>query len=199
MYTVRNNLIVKYDFSHNKIFKVGGIELVRPDMWLHSHGDETTHTKFMDNKNKLETNPQIATVVVTNKNSKLVAGDIVFLHYMAYEWHETFIYKDEECAMIDGDYVLFKIENNEYKMIDGYLAEQIIESEIRLDSGIFINVEEKPKAVEVKLTHVPNNSKYYVGQRVVTVDEKNYLITIDGNKKFVYLKETEIVAFFDEK
>jgi hypothetical protein len=62
MYSSR--LIVQFDDRHNKVIKVGGIELIRPDSWVHTeHGDYGgENTKWMTNFNMKEVHPQIGTV-----------------------------------------------------------------------------------------------------------------------------------------
>ena len=64
MNCLNGRIKVKFDATHRKIFNVGGIELIRPDEWLHR--DEGGKTTWAENTNYLETKPQICTVLASN-------------------------------------------------------------------------------------------------------------------------------------
>lgn len=200
MKAVGDRLFVDYDMTHNKVFNIGSINLVRPDMYIFKDGE--SDNKMEGRVNKLELNPQVATVELTNEKHNLFKGDKVFLHYLAYEWLDPNDYTEidgKKLYSIDARDIFFKIkEDNEIELKDDlFLGEVILEDTITV-SGIYINVENKRKEALVTITHIPSARKeevkhIKVGDVVKSIDDYQYILNFN-NKKYVLLKSDEIVA-----
>jgi co-chaperonin GroES (HSP10) len=203
MKAVGNRLFVDYDMTHNKVFKINGLELLRPDIYLFKDGE--SDNKMEAKVNKLDLNPQIATVELDNPKFNLFKGDKVFLHYMAYEWldmNEYQLIDDKKLYCIDAKNVFFKILEDKLELKeDLFLGEVILENKLTL-SGIHINVENKRKISLIKITHVPSKCiKGYdcikVGSTVKTIDDNQYIINYN-QKKYVVLRSEEIVGILTD-
>lgn len=193
MKVLHNRIVVRFDETDKKLFNVGGVELYRPDEWLHK--SEEGKTTYTENTNYLETKPQRATVTHTNEKYPYQVGDKVFLHYMA---HTTSTYAIEETkdAFVFADYVFFTFnEDGTYKMAEGvYFGEQIYSEDEKTPNGIIINVlGHKPKLCQIKLTHVPDDSEFKIGDVILTVDSYQYPANVDG-KDYVMVRESEIAG-----
>lgn len=195
MEVIGKNLAVIFDERHNFEFEVGGITLIKPKQWEHSAGTEDQGRLVTENVNKIDVNPQIATVIATNPNSFFKVGDKIFTHYMAYELKEDTQLDDIEISIIDEEFAIFKIENNEIVLPNGYyLGEQIMETELKSDYGLILNVVEKKKALTVQITHLPKEkSQIELNDVIQSIDDFNYQFDFNG-KKYTFLKEEEIVA-----
>jgi co-chaperonin GroES (HSP10) len=192
MNCINGQLVVQFDTSHNKVVGKGfnGIDIIRPDMWLYSHGDAETHTKFDENHNKLETDPQICTVIHANSKYPYKVGDRLFVHYMAYETAE----KHDDGYWIDAYFVFFTIEQDgKIKPVkDLYLAEPVFEQEKVTDGGIIIQGGKKDN-LRLKIVVVPENNVFDVGDTVLSIDKNNYTIKYQ-DKEYVKIMEHEIVG-----
>lgn len=195
-----NKAIVEYDRSHGKILAkgIGGTEIVRAEKWLNHDAEENENTtsRFDENTNYLETNPQIAIIKHPNINLDYVAGDKIFLHYMAWEWAEL----TEHGHLIDTDFILFQIlPHGTFKLPDNlYLGEAVYSEEEITPSGI-IMLEGKKDNLKVKLTHLAqNNTDLKVGDIVLSVDKNNYEFDYWG-KKYVKLMSDEIVGVINNE
>jgi len=193
MKVLHKKLVVKFDDLHNKIFKVGGVELYRTDEWLHR--DEQGKQSFEENCNYLETKPQVAVLRHSNSKYPYQPGDKLFLHYMA---HVTATYANEadKDAFIDAYYVLFTfMPDGGYKMADGIcFAEQLYTEDNVTPAGIIIDVlGHKPKLCQVRVTHAPEESEFKQGELVLTIDANQYPVRVDG-KDYIMLREREIVG-----
>jgi len=195
MELVGQKLGVKFHAKDKKEYDLGnGIILIRPDAWEHSEGTKEQTKLVNENVNKIEVNPQRATVTIEGEDCFFKKGDEIFTHYMAYELQDP-IELDNETTVIDLEYAIFKIENGEIKLPDGYyLGEQIMETEITSSSGLILNVVEKKKNLTVKITHIPHKvSHISLNDVIQSIDNFNYQFEYDG-KYYVFLKEEEIVA-----
>ena len=202
MKAVGDRLFVDYDMTHNKVFKINGLDLLRPDIYLFKDGE--SDNKMEAKVNKLDLNPQIATVEIDNPKFNLFKGDKVFLHYMAYEWldiNEYELIDNKKLYCIDAKNVFFKIFEDRLELKeDLFLGEVILENKLTL-SGIHINIENKRKESLIKITHIPKEcGKEYkqinVDTIVKTIDDNQYIINYD-NKKYVVLKSSEIVGILN--
>ena len=196
MDVVGRTLCVKFDGSHNSVYDLGnGIILERADAWEHDEGTAEQHKLVNHNVNKIDVNPQLARVIVAGENPFFQEGDLVFTHYLAFENMEPIELYGEEYSIIDDELVMFKIVDGEKVMPDGcFLAEQIIDKEMKLESGLIINVVENKKALTVKITHVPEKvSHIKLNDTVLSIDDFNYEFPYEG-KKYVFIREEEIVA-----
>lgn len=206
MNTVNNHAFVEFSKTHNKEFTIGGVTLIRPDFW-HT---EDNQEKYEANVNKLETNPQVATVLISSPTLKIAKGEKVFLHYMAREWAEDMVIDGMEGSMIQGDYILFKIlPDNSFEMRENtFLGERIFTGEQQSASGIIFDLGHRAVASTIKITHVPKElTKEYgsekreykemrwvkKGDTVVTVDDKQYIFEHEG-KSYVKLTVDEITG-----
>lgn len=202
MKTVRNKLVVKFDVSHNKSVGKGlnGLDIIRPDMWFDKELEDGT-SQFMSNENKLLVHPQI--VVVAIGNEKYKAGDVLFVHYMAKEWEEKIALDGEEHSIIDSGYVIFKMTDDGYELVDdSFLGDRVIENELVLSSGLILNVMERPIASRIRITHLPKErcletSEIKIGDVVLTVDDNQYEMNIGGGQKKVKLTSEEIYAIIE--
>lgn len=201
MRTVHNKLIVAFHTDHLKKINLGGIQIIRPDMWFDKELEDGT-SQYKSNENKLLTHPQIVSVIAGN--SRYMKGDKLFVHYMAKEWEEKITIDERELSIIDADYVLFKIKpDRSYELVeDTFLGDRIFEKELKLESGIFLNVTEQVQASRIKITHVPDKcidelSDIKVGDIVLTVDDNQYVLEVDENTKHVKLTSEEIYAIIE--
>lgn len=172
-----------------------GLKIEIADAWEHSEGTEEQHKLVNHNVNKIDVNPQTATVIISGENPFFKVGDVIFTHYLAYEHQEIMETDEGELSVIDTELVIFKVENGEKILPDGYfLGKQIMETEIKLDSGLFLNVVEKKKSLTVEITHVPKKPSHIELKDVIqSVDDFNYQFDYEG-EKYIFIKEEEIVA-----
>jgi len=195
---LNSNLIaVKFNTSHNKIVGNGinGLELIRPDHWINNEAEENEDslTRFEENVNYLETNPQICSVLHQNANCEYREGDALFVHYMALEWAEITQYG----TVIETDFILFQImPDGELKVVnDTYLGELVYEKEEETNG--FVVIKEKKDSLKIKITHVaPNHRQEFgfgVGDTVISIDKNNYAFNYN-DKKYIKLTRDEIVS-----
>lgn len=209
-------LFVKFDERHNKVFEVGGIELIRPDMWVHTeHGGE--ETRWMTNFNMREVHPQIGVVAFDEPISGYKKGDKLFFHYMAKEAGEAYEIEGDEYYIVWSYHVFFKILDDSIIMADDmYLGEQVYTDAIKTESGIYLTSDEKKKEIlKIRILHVPNNRtkksylmlpngyreedyKINVGDIVCTEDDHQYYLNFDG-RDYIKLHHNEIAAKYVEE
>lgn len=195
MEVVGQKLGVKFHERQNAEYDLGnGIILIGVDSWIHKESDEYNGIQTTENVNKIEVNPQKATIVIAGQDPFFKVGDEIFTHYMAFELQEL-VELDENISIIDEEYALFKIENGNIIMRDGYyLGEHIMETELISSTGLILNVVEKKKNLTVKITHVPcKESQVALNDVIQSIDNFNYQFEYEG-KFYVFLKEEEIVA-----
>ncbi len=194
MKPLNGRFIGQFDESHQRVIKIGNVELVRAEMWEAKQGDKDKHTTFEENFNYLETKPQIAVVTHSNADYPFLPGDKVFLHYMAYE---TAKYADEATkeAFILGEYVFFTfMPDGTWKMAENYyLGKLIYEKEQKTKSGIIINWNDRPVANQIEITHAWEGGDYKPGETVLTIDNYQYVFKHEG-QEYVMLRDREIVA-----
>jgi len=188
---------VVFDEDHKKYFELaGGLKLERAEAWRYREDDGETNTKIETNVNLLDVNPQIATVKIENPDLKYKVGDVLFLHYLAYEEYEDEYPMDgEKVCFIDQRSVIFKFDGDGYLMPPNtYLAHKIIEEAPRTASGIYLtSAENVVEELRVRIAHLPENPIYKVGDEVYTMDKYNYPISVNDQEFFV-LREDEIIA-----
>lgn len=189
---IGNKLRVRFDVKHNRLFKVGGLELIRPDEWLNR--EDNGESKYEENVNYLETKPQICEVLIANDNYPYKVGDVLFAHYMAWETSQCGDIITNE-AFIIGDYIFFQIlPDGSWKLADNiYIGKQVYTEEIVSPSGIIIDLGKKKENLQVKLTHLPDNSEFEVGDTVLSIDKYNYEFTIYPDK-YIKLTRDEIAG-----
>lgn len=198
MRAIHNKLVVSFDEKHNKEFNVGAVTLIRPDLWFDLEKQDGT-SQFKSNENKLLTQPQIVSVIVPNEATGYNKGEVLFVHYMAKEWEEKITIDGDEFSIIDADYVLFRIIDGKYYPVkDVFLGERIFTTEMKLDSGLFLNVVQENVVSKIKITHVPQERSketkdIEVGDIVVTIDDNQYEINV-YDKPYVKLTSEEIYA-----
>ena len=187
---------VIFDESHLKTYNLNGIELVRATSWVAREDDGETGTKKETNVNHLETNPQLGLLAIENENFPYKLGDMLFLHYLAYEWSDERVPVDgQDAYLVDGSMVLFTIENGTLKMPEkAYLGELVVDEAPKTPSGIFLtSAEDVQSQFKIKITHIPESSICEVGEIVCSIDKHNYPVEYDG-KKYVFIKEDEILG-----
>lgn len=199
MEAINRNLGVVFDEEDKRFFDLGnGITLERADAWRFNEGSEEKNTRVETNVNHLEVNPQFARVVVENPILPYKAGDILFLHYLAYETFEELfeLQGEDKVCFIDDSYVLFKIEGDKFILPKGvYLAEEVLEDAPQTASGIFLTPFTHTKDdLVIRIKHCPVEALIYAdGELVISLDVHNYPIEVYGQKYFV-IKEDEIVG-----
>lgn len=197
MRALNNKIGVVFDETDKKFFDLGnGIKLERAESWKYREGDEDSYAKVKTNENHLETNPQIAKVIMTNDKYKYKKNDIVFLHYLAFETFEDFIEIDgEDVYLIDDNFILFTITDEGYELPrDAYLGESVIEEAPKTASGIYLTPDEHTKDdLLIRIKYTSSATSHNIGTIVVTIDKSNYPIEVKGEKLF-YLKAHEIVG-----
>ena len=200
MNCLNKRIKVKFDATHKKEIKIGDIILLRPDEWMQRDDDgnikydpETGAVKWLENTNYLETKPQICTVLEANSKYPYKVGDRLFTHYMAYETAELGDIVTQE-GFIIADYVFFTfMPDGSYNMAkEVHFAEQIYSDELKTPGGIIL-VDKRAELCQVRLTHLPEESPFKIGEVVVTIDSYNYPLEIDG-RKLIMLREHEIVG-----
>lgn len=194
-----DKICVSWNRDHNKVIGKGlnGLDLIRADMWLNKEAeeDENSTSRFNENENYLETNPQICTVLHANAKLKYKPGDRLFVHYMAWEWSE----RTEYGSVIDTNYIFFQImDDGSFETVnDLYLGEPIYSNE-EIQGGIIL-LGGKKDNLRVKITHVPimENSRPVcaVGDTVVSIDKNNYEFDYWGTK-YIKLTKDEIVGVY---
>jgi len=187
---------VIFDESHLKTYNLNGIELVRATSWVAREDDGETGTKKETNVNHLETNPQLALLAIENDNFPYKLGDMLFLHYLAYEWSDERVpIGGQDAYLVDGAMVLFTIENGSPVMPEkAYLGELVVEEAPKTSSGIFLtSAEDVQSEFKIKITHTPINSICSVGEVVCSVDKHNYPLVFEG-KKYIFIKEDDILG-----
>jgi len=194
-------LAVRFDATHNKVIALGdtGVELIRPDEWLHK--DDDGKQTFEENTNYLETKPQICEVIVPNPQFPFLKGDKLFTHYMAWEVCKNGDLLTNE-AFIIAEYVFFTImPDGTFKMAyDNYLGEQVYTPEKARPSGIIYDIGGKKEVLQVKITHIPQNPPKWhtkhpinIGDVVCSCDSYNYEFSLNG-KKYIRLRYPEIAG-----
>lgn len=198
MNVLHNRIVVKFDENHNRIIKLGKLELIRAEEWLHKADDGSgISSTYEENTNYIETKPQIATVMQTNSRyPQYKIGDVLFLHYMA---HTTATYANERNkeAYISSEFVFFKIgEQGAIAMVDDmYLGEQVEEPEEVTASGIIL-MAGRQRSCHIKLLHLPTGSPFRIGNVIATCDNYQYKFTYNG-KEYVMVRTREIVAILE--
>ena len=199
MRAVNNNLGVVFDEEDKRFFDLGnGVKLERADAWRFNEGTQEKNTRVETNVNHLEVNPQFARVVVENPNLPYKCGDIVFLHYLAYETFEELftLYGEDKVCFIEESYILFKIEEDKFILPKGvYLAEEVLEDAPQTSSGIFLTPFTHTKDdLVIRIKHCPVEDAIYAeGDLVISLDVHNYPIEVFDQNYFV-IKEDEIVG-----
>lgn len=194
------HLIVDFDKSHNKVFDVGGTELIRPDEWLHKEDDG--NQTWMTNFNMKDVHPQVATIILDTPSAPWKKGDKVFLHYMAKETEEIIELDEKKYSAVDPMWVFFKIIGDEFLLADDtYLGEQVYTEAPRTESGIYLTpYDHKKEVLKIRITHLPTNRKYKeiaIGDVVCTADDYQYVFNYKG-KDYIKLTHEEIIAKFVE-
>lgn len=218
----KNYLKVRFEANDRVTLGDTGITLIRPDKWVERDrngeiktDDKDGTTKFGFNVDCKETNPQVCVVLASSDKYPYKVGDRLFVHYMAYE---TAMQIDLETleAMIDAEFVFFKIENDEIGELanDIYIGEPIINNEVVSPSGILVEMGKRDN-LRVKITHIckPFYKKIAevislkpqkltepcvkVGDIAIAIDKYNYDFTFNG-KKLVKLTSGEIAGIYGE-
>jgi len=199
MKAILNKIGIAFDENHLKSYNLGnGIQLQRAEAWRGREGDDRTNTKMETNVNHLETNPQIGTVIIENDEYPYKKGDVVFMHYLAYETFEDKVEVDgQDVYLIAESFIFFTIVGDELKMKSKhYLGRVKISDPPKTTSGIYLTSLEVVKDdLRVNITHVPGDERKVceVGEEVIPIDKSNYPIKL-GDIEYVLLKEQEIVA-----
>lgn len=198
MEAINNNIGIVFDEEDKRFYDLGnGLKLERADSWRFNEGTSDKHTRVETNVNHLDVNPQFGRVVVENTKFPYKSGDIVFMHYLAYEMFEDLfeIQGDDKVCFVDESLILFKIEDKEYILPEGtYLAQEVLHDAPRTSSGIFITPFTHIKDdLMIKITHTPEERIYQKGDVVISIDSNNYPIEVYDEKFFV-IKEDEIVG-----
>lgn len=194
-----NYLYVKFHDNREVGTGIGGIPIIRPDKWLQR--DEDGRQVFEDNKNGLETKPQICTVIASNPKYPYSVGDVIFVHYMAFEVAQNGDIVDNT-GFIIADYVFFTIlEDGNIKMADSiYIGEQVYTPEKATESGLIYDIGGKKETMQIMLTNVPDNlpkwhteKPFEVGDLVISCDPYNYEFAYN-KRKLIRLTYNEIAC-----
>lgn len=193
---VGDRIAVKFNLKEKTQHTFGnGLTIEIATDWEHAEGNEAHNKLVAQNVNRIDVNPQTAEVVIAGENPFFAVGDKIFTHYMAYEDMEVIEIDGEEISIIDTELIIFKVIDGKKILPDGfYLGDQIMEKEVRLDSGLFINVVEKKKSLTIKITDVPEKASHIkVNDIIQSIDDYNYPFEFEG-KKYIFIKDEEIVA-----
>lgn len=190
-------LLVEMDLTHNKLFNVGGVELIRPDDWLDE--DSTTvndGNKYATNLDMRQVNPQIATVIIGDKDGLTQAGERIFVHFNCISNGQEMEYQGKKYLAIRAWQVYFVIlGENQYRMLpDNYLGVQVFAAQEQTKSGIFLNSGTKREICQVRITHVPEKGAVCeVGDIAISMDDWQYELVHDG-KTYIKLKKDFIAG-----
>ncbi len=203
MKPAKNKVIVEIDYNHKKVVKLkSGLELIRPDMWEFEPEAGREERKYVQNLNRKDVNPQIAKVKAVYDGCRLRVGQDIFLHYLAVD--NAIPIKDidgKEYSLINENAIFFIIHGEgDFEMMDDiYLGEQVY-SGGQTESGIWVTPYDKKKeTLRVMITHVPKNSRgIRVGDTVLSIDDNQYILEIDGKKYIKLIKEFIVGKFVDE-
>lgn len=196
---VNDYIAVKWDEKHNRLIKLGDFEFERPKEWvIEQHDDKNLYDTNRDLK---DTQPQIATVMKTNKKCNLKEGDTIYCHYLEYGRSVSIDIDGEMCSFISYKSIFFRINGiHDYEMAPyTYLGERVIDEAPRTESGIYLTPQaEVNRTSHIKITHVPENASrelgmLKVGDIAVTSDDFQYEINIH-DKKMIKLEGQWIIG-----
>lgn len=193
MKMLSDKIIVQFEGDHNKKIGtgIGGKAVLRADLWLNTEAEESdAPSRFNENENYLETNPQICVVVHPSASLAYKDGDRLFVHYMAWEWREM----TDDGHVIETDNILFQIMPDEtfIPAKDTYLGEPVYAQDEEV-SGFVISGNKKDN-LRVRLTHLPENNRLFnIGDVVISIDKNNYEFDYWG-KRYIKLTHPEMVA-----
>lgn len=206
MRVIGNHILVA--FEQKDKFKLGELELQRPE-GVYDFDKATDERRFLTdgNINRLEVNPQVATIIASSDKFNVKKGEVVLMHYMAWEWAKEETPLDIEGQNVyktDGDFILGVIRDDQYFPVDNtYFGKRVFLEAPKTESGIYLAPYDKiNQASHIKITHLPQVTlrEYQFlkeGQIAVTVDDKQYPFMI-GEEEYIKLKAEEIVAWVDE-
>lgn len=201
MRLLNNYICVIFITDHNHKIGIGlnGMPIIRAEKWLNTEAEEAdAPSRFDENENYLETNPQICIVKHPSAYHGYQPGDKLFLHYMAWEWAEA----TEYGYVVEADQILFKINEDETLMVvnDTYLGEFLYEREEETETG-FVTVKEKKDSLKIKITHLARNHNeafgFGIGDVIISIDKNNYQFNYNGGK-YIKLTRDEIVSKLTE-
>jgi hypothetical protein len=199
MRMINNYIAVEYDLDHNRV--ING--LYRPTEWVFENSDQKEGTVVYDtNRDKKETNPQIATIVISNDKSPYKVGDKVFTHYLSYDSPHAIDLNGKEYTVTTYQNIFFKMNSDgTYEMAPRtYLGEQVYSEGERTAIGIYTTPFDTVKeTLRIKLTHVPEGSEYKVGDIIVSSDDFQYIIDIYGKKLIKITEEWIYGKMVDSK
>lgn len=206
MRVIGNHILVV--FEKNNVFRSGELELEKP-VGVYEFDEAHQERRFMTdgNINRLEVNPQIATIVASSEKFNLKKGDKVLMHYMAWEWckeEKPLDIEGQDVYRTEGEYVLGYIRNDQYFPVDNtYFGKRVYLEAPKTASGIFLSPYDKiNQASHIQITHLPEitlrDYKFLTkGQIAITVDDKQYPFMI-GEEEYIKLTAEEIVGWVDE-
>jgi len=184
MECINDWILVAFDMNHNKKFG----DFIRPDQWLFEEVNGVQ--KWDENRDKKQTNPQIATVISENPKFPVKKGEKIFVHYLAIDTGSELEYEGQLCHFIKKSQVFLKIEQDgSYTMMPNtFLGEQVYTEGVKTDSGIYlVPWAEKKEALQVKITHAPKDRFFKEGDIIISYDDNQYELEVDGKK---YIKIT---------
>jgi len=205
MKVIGNHILVS--FEDKTKFKIGSLELHRPEGVYATDVDGTGMFVSDGNVNRLEVNPQIATVIADSERFGVKKGDQVFMHYMAWEWakEETPLDIEGEYAhLTEGDYIIAVIRDGELFPVEStYLGKRVFLEAPKTESGIYLTPYDETKvSSHIKITHIPSETQrgyeeLEVGQIAISIDDKQYAFQYN-EEEYIKLKAEEIVGWVDE-
>lgn len=187
---IGDNILV--EFAENKLERDlgGGLKIHIPERSKFDVVDGSEYTSRITDRKLV--NPQLAIVKAENNKFSFKIGDMVYLHYGAYELR--YPYQDEQ-FFVNANMVFFTCNDGEIKPIKGIHIGKVIEKEApRTVSGIYLTPDAMVKEkCMIKLVHTsPNNYGFQDGDEVYTVDDHQYIFEYNG-EKYVKLSEQYIV------
>lgn len=192
MKLLHNHILVT--FEYDKKYLPNGKELFTAERWVIEEGTEDELTKYDTQRDKRLVNPQKVKVILGNGH--IPTGSRAFVYYGCYEIAQWTEYEGVECAIINAAQVFFLInDDGSVTPKNGiYLGRQVFSEGIKTESGIYLTPHDKVKEIcRVELTNVPEESTFSIGDIVVTVDARQYVLKYDETE-YIKLKETEIVG-----
>lgn len=189
MKCIGDNILVEY--AENKLLKDfgNGFKIHLPERSKFDVVDGSEYTSRITDRKLV--NPQLAIVKAENPNYPFKTGDMIYLHYGAYELR--YPYQDNQ-FFVNANMVFFTCNEGVIKPVKGiHIGELIIHEAPKTASGIYTTSDAHVReACVVKILHAAeNNLGIQDGDEVYTVDDHQDTFEFN-NRKYVRLSERYI-------
>lgn len=179
-------IVVRYDKGHMRGYTIGDVKI--------------EIAREVNNDLKAGSDQRAEVVAVSDDNTWLKPGDIVWTHYLASGSGSEFTVNGEKLNRIKDTHVFFKVNPDEsIEMADGvYLCEDVIKEADKTESGIYLTpFEEKKESLHLKVLYAPENyDGIKPGDTIIIKDDNNYTIMYN-KKELVKIDHNFILAKYE--